>query len=119
MKLSLKSKISFWFLIIILISLVLYGSLIYFVYEFNLRGEKYFNELGEHPGFDPNLIARIKELERFDENKQFFIKTAILPPHIFMTVFFNICKNQQLFRNPGKPYYFIIDQLNGIPVLIW
>ncbi len=51
LKLSLKSKISLWLLVILMVSFVLYGALIYFVYEFNLRGPKYFESLKKSSGF--------------------------------------------------------------------
>ena len=46
-----------------MVSFVLYGALIYFVYEFNLRGPKYFEALKEHPGFDQSFIDKIKEID--------------------------------------------------------
>lgn len=91
MRLSLKSKISIWLLAIFLVSSILYGALIYFVYEFNLRGPKYFEELQGHPGFDQSFIDKIKELEKNNEHK-FRVPPpiTILLPGLLMRVFFTI-----------------------------
>lgn len=89
-KLSLKSRISLWFVVIILIAAVLYGALIFVVYQFNLRGERYFDNLKQHPKFDPNFIERIRELEKFDQSRKEMFPTAIMPPHIFTRVFVTI-----------------------------
>ena len=68
LKLSLKNKIPLWLLVILVVSFVLYGALIYFVYEFNLRGPKYFEALKEHPGFDQSFIDKIKEFDISNEH---------------------------------------------------
>lgn len=89
MKLSLKSKILLWLGVIILISFILYGFLIFFVYSYNLRGERYIIALTEHPGLDQPFIERLKELNRsgpFGPPPQL----TILPPGLFMRVFFTI-----------------------------
>ena len=90
LKLSLKNKIPLWLLVILIVSFVLYGALIYFVYEFNLRGPKYFEALKEHPGFEQSFIDKIKEIDRI--KKQRFIPSSltILPPGLFIRVFFTI-----------------------------
>jgi len=89
LKLSLKSKIFIWFGVIILISFILYGFLIFFVYRFNLRGENYFEALKEHPGIEQALIDRIRE---FDKPDYFKLPPpiTILPPGLFIRVFFTI-----------------------------
>jgi len=89
LKLSLKSKILLWLGVIILISFILYGFLIFFVYSYNLRGERYIIALTEHPGLDQPFIERLKELNRsgpFGPPPQL----TILPPGLFMRVFFTI-----------------------------
>ncbi len=89
MKLSLNKKILLWFIIIILISVVLYSFLIYFVYQFNLRGENYFRALNENTDFDYILLERLKEMERFGSHKM-IADLTILPPALFMRIFFSI-----------------------------
>ncbi len=86
MKLSLKSKIFIWLGIIILISFILYGSLIYFVYQFNLRGENYLKSLRENPELDQKFIERIKEWENLRSHR-FQPPPIVLPPGLFMKVF--------------------------------
>lgn len=89
MKLTLRSKILLWFGIIILISFILYGFLIFIVYRFNLSGERYFTALSEHPGVDNIIIDQLRELNRsgpFGPPPQL----TVLPPGLFMRVFFSI-----------------------------
>lgn len=90
LKLSLKNKFSLWLLVILLVSFVLYGALIYFVYEFNLRGPRYFEALKEHPGFEQSFIDKIKELDRSGEPGFNPPPLTILPPGLFIRVFFTI-----------------------------
>ena len=89
LKLPLKSKILLWFGVIILISFVLYGFLIFFVYNYNLRGEIYIIALTEHPGLDQLFIERLKELNK---SGPFGLppQLTILPPRLFMRIFFTI-----------------------------
>jgi signal transduction histidine kinase len=89
LKLSLRSKILLWFVIIILISFILYGFLIFFVYRYNLRGERYIIALSEHPGIDNIIIERLRELNRsgpFGPPPQL----TVIPPGLFMRIFFTI-----------------------------
>ena len=90
LKPSLKNKISLWLLVILMVSFILYGALLYFVYEFNLRGPKYFESLKEHPGFDQSFIDKIKELDRSNELGFNPLQLTILPPGLFIRVFFTI-----------------------------
>lgn len=90
LKLSLNRKISLWLLIILLISFLLYGALIYFVYQFNLRGPKYFDTLKDHPGFDQSFIDKIKELDKSREPGINPFPLTILPPGLFIRVVFTI-----------------------------
>lgn len=91
MKISLKGRISLWLLIILLVSFVLYGALLYFVYEFNLRGPRYFESLKEHPGFDQSFIDKIKGAEANADHRFIIPPTiTILPPGLFIRVFFTI-----------------------------
>ena len=89
MKLSLNKKILLWFLIIILVSFILYSSLIYFVYQFHLKGEYYFRALRENPDLDHLLLPRLKEMEEFGPHRR-VADLTILPPGLFMKVFFSI-----------------------------
>ena len=91
MKISLKGRISLWLLIILLVSFVLYGALLYFVYDFNLRGPRYFESLKEHPGFDQSFIDKIKGAEANADHRFIIPPTiTILPPGLFIRVFFTI-----------------------------
>jgi len=91
LKISLKGRISLWLLIILLVSFVLYGALLYFVYEFNLRGPRYFESLKEHPGFDQSFIDKIKGAEANADHRFIIPPTiTILPPGLFIRVFFTI-----------------------------
>ena len=85
MKLSLKSKIFVWLGVIILISFILYGSLIYFVYQSNLRGENYFKSLGENPELDQRFIEQIKEWENLRPHR-FQPPPIVLSPGLFIKV---------------------------------
>jgi len=87
-RLTLKTKILLWFGIIILVSIVLYGFLIYMVYQFNLRGERYFNNLIENSELDRSFIERLKESDR--EGLRDPAHPIILPPGLFMRVFSTI-----------------------------
>ncbi len=89
MKLTLKSKILIWFGVIILISFILYGFLIFFVYNYNLRGERYTVALSEHPGVDDVIIERLRELNK-SEPFGAPPKLTVLPPGLFMRIFFTI-----------------------------
>jgi len=85
LKLSLKSKIFIWLGVIILISFILYGSLIYFVYQTNLRGENYLKSLRENPELDQTFIERIKELENLRPHR-FQPPPIVLSPGLFIKV---------------------------------
>ena len=89
MKFSLKSKIFIWLGIIILISFILYGSLIYSVYQFNLRGENYLKSLRENPELDQNFIERVKEWEKLRPHR-FQPPPIVLPPGLLLRVIFII-----------------------------
>jgi two-component system sensor histidine kinase ArlS len=89
MKLTLKSKILIWFVIIIIISFILYGFLIYFVYSFNLRGEKYMANIAEHIEDVDRIVLRLREKDDFG----LFLKPpdlTILSPGLFMRIFYTI-----------------------------
>ena len=88
-RLTLKTKIFLWFGIVILISIILYGFLVYVVYQFNLRGERYFNNLMENSELDRSFIERLKEFDR-GGFPRVPAHLTILPPNIFMRVFFTI-----------------------------
>jgi two-component system, OmpR family, sensor histidine kinase ArlS len=90
LKLSLNRKIYLWLLVILLISFLLYCALIYTVYQFNLRGPKYFDTLKNHPGFDQSFIDKIKELDKSREPGINPFPLTILPPGLFIRVVFTI-----------------------------
>jgi len=90
MKLTLQKKIILWFIIIILVSFILYGFLIYFVYSFNLRGERYIIAIGKHlKGVDQVIIERLREINKFEP---FGLPPhlKILPPTLFLRIFYTI-----------------------------
>lgn len=90
MKLTLQKKIFLWFVIIILISFILYGLLIYFVYSYNLRGERYIISITENlKGVDLVIIEKLREVNRLEP---FGIPPhlKILPPRIFTRIFYTI-----------------------------
>jgi two-component system, OmpR family, sensor histidine kinase ArlS len=90
LKISLKSKISLWLLVILMISFVLYGALIYFVYEFNLRGPKDFDALKDRPGFDQSFIDKIKEIDKSNEPGLNPPPLTMIPPGLFIRIFLTI-----------------------------
>ena len=79
-RLTLKGKIFLWFGIIILISVVMYGFLIYSVYQFNLTGERYYYAMLEMKMkmtendelLDESLIEKLKEFRKEDFQKSIF-----------------------------------------------
>ena len=93
-RLTLKGKIILWFGIIILFSVVMYGFLIYSVYQFRLTGERYYNYMmemklemaRETELYDESLIEKLKEFRKED-----FLKPAIpliIPKGLFIQVFY-------------------------------
>jgi len=93
-----------------MISFILYGALIYFVYEFNIRGPKSFDALKEQPGFDQLLIDRIKALDRSDEPGFNPPPLTILSPGLFTRIFFTI--------TGGVLTIIIIATLSGFLILM-
>jgi len=89
MKLTLRRKILIWFGIIIIVSFILYGFLIYFVYSFNLRGEKYIADIAEHVEDVDQVIIRLRGKDDFGP----FLKPpglTILSPGLFLRIFYTI-----------------------------
>lgn len=89
LKWSLRTKIIFWFITIILIAIILYGFLIFLVYHESFKGENYFNALKDQPGVDQALIDRIREFDK-PEMKRIPPPITILPSHLFMRIFYII-----------------------------
>jgi len=105
MKLTLQKKIVLWFLIILIISIILYGFLIYFVYEYNLRGERYIIEVDKHlEGADRIIIERLREVNKFEP---FGLPPnfKIIPPVLFLRIFYTL--------TGGIIVIIIIDVLGG------
>ena len=73
-----------------MVSFVLYGALIYFVYQFNIRGPKDIDALKAHPGFDQSFIDKIKELDKSYEPGFNPPPLTMIPPRLFIRVFFTI-----------------------------
>jgi len=88
-RLSLRAKIIIWFGIIILISLILYGSMVYMVYQFNLQGERYFDNLKGHPEIDQSFVEDLEQADR-GEPKGIPPGITVLPPEVFMRIFLSI-----------------------------
>jgi len=93
-RLTLKGKIFLWFGIIILMSVVMYGFLIYSVYQFNLRGERYYHAMLEMKlkiaeQSDPvneSLIKELKDFQREDFQKPGI--PVVIPKKLLFRVFF-------------------------------
>ena len=93
-RLTLKGKIFLWFGIIILMSVVMYGFLIYSVYQFNLRGERYYHAMLEMKlkiaeQSDPvneSLIKELKDFQREDFQKPGI--PVVIPKELLFRVFF-------------------------------
>ena len=78
MKSSLKVKITLWFIIIIIVAFILYGSLIFTVFRFNLREEKFIHSLKDNPEIGRVIIDRITEINRREKEFRFFPPLTIL-----------------------------------------
>ena len=94
-RLTLKTKILLWFGIIILMSIVLYGFLIYAVYQFNFSGERYYHamvemklKMTENIELDQPVIEKLKEFDKEDFRKP--INPIILPRELLIRVIFLI-----------------------------
>ncbi len=93
-RLTLKGKIFLWFGIIILMSIVMYGFLIYSVYQFNLRGERYYHAMLEmklkiaeqSDPVDESLIKELKDFQREDFQKPGI--PVVIPKELLFRVFF-------------------------------
>lgn len=108
MKLTLRSKILLWFTVIIIISFILYGFLIYFVYSFNLRGEKYIENIAEHIEEVDRIVVRFRGKDDFGP----FLRPpnlTILSPGLFMRIFYTI--------TGGVLLIIIISALGGFLIL--
>ncbi|MBN2073073.1 MAG: HAMP domain-containing histidine kinase [Actinobacteria bacterium] len=91
MKFSLKTKIFLWFGIIILVAFILYGTLLYFVFQYNLRGERYFNNLREQPLLEEEFINKMREMDSEHFGRMPIPPgLTILPPGLFTRVFLSI-----------------------------
>ncbi len=92
-RLTLKGKIFLWFGIIILFSVVMYGFLIYSVYQSRLTGERYYNYMmemklemtRETELYDESLIEKLKEFKKEDFQKPAI--PLIIPKGLFIQVF--------------------------------
>lgn len=87
MKLTLNKKITIWFVVVILISLVLYGAIIILLFRFDLHPERQLEFLKQHPiGSD---IVKIENFEKMIRNRPpgIFPFISIFPPHIIWRIF--------------------------------
>ena len=93
-RLTLRGKIFLWFGIIILMSVVMYGFLIYSVYQFNLRGERYYYAMVEmklkiaeqSDPVDESLIKELKDFQREDFQKPGI--PVVIPKELLFRIFF-------------------------------
>lgn len=90
MKLSLTKKITIWFIVILIVSIVLYGLLILGAYRFMLRGEGYLESLKDSIGrneiIDQQFIDRFREWEKNKPPPRFFPEATIITPAIFLRI---------------------------------
>ncbi len=88
MKLTLNAKITLWFIIIILISLVLYGTMIFLLFRFNLYPERQLEILKQNPGGSD--IMRIENFEKMIKSRgpEIFAPFTVLPPHLVWRIFY-------------------------------
>ncbi len=112
---SLKTKIIFWFVTIILISIIIYGSLIFSVYRTSLKGENYLKELKEHPKIDQALIDRIGELQKPGWRK-IAPPVTILPFNLFMRIFYIITGGVLfiIILSASGGFMFLMRMLNRV-----
>jgi signal transduction histidine kinase len=87
LKSSLKVKITLWFIVIIIIAFILYGSLIFTVFRFNLREEKFIHSLRDNPEIGRAIVDRIAEINRREKGFRFFPPIAILTAGLLWRVF--------------------------------
>lgn len=73
-KLSFNKKITLTFIIIIIISLILYASLLAMLFKINFRNERFIHDLRKNTGLNENTI---KNIEEFNKN---WPKERMLPP---------------------------------------
>jgi two-component system, OmpR family, sensor histidine kinase ArlS len=88
LKLTLNAKIILWFIIIILISLVLYGTMIFLLFRFNLYPERQLEILKQNPGGGD--IMRIENFEKMIKSRgpEIFAPFTVLPPHLVWRIFY-------------------------------
>ncbi len=87
MKSSLKVKITLWFIVIIIVAFILYGSLIFTVFKFHLGEEKFIHSLRDNPEIGRAIIDRIAEINRREKGFRFFPPLAILSSALLWRVF--------------------------------
>ena len=73
-KLSFNKKITLTFIVIIIISLILYTSLLAMLFKINFRNERFIHDLRKNTGLNENTI---KNIEEFNKN---WPKERMLPP---------------------------------------
>jgi len=110
MKWSLKSKLIFWFILIIVIAVVIYGFMLFSVYRFTLAGENYAQALRNHPGMDQELIDRLREMARPPEWRGIPPQVTVLPFTLFMRIFYII--------TAGVLFIILVSASGGFIVLI-
>jgi len=87
-KLTFNKKITLTFVIVIIISLVLYVSLLAMLYSVNLQNEKVLQELRNKPGLDENTIKNIEEFNKNKPRGRMFPPLIILHPYVIFRIVF-------------------------------
>ncbi|MCX6383012.1 MAG: hypothetical protein NTV16_00755 [Actinobacteria bacterium] len=87
-KLTFNKKITLTFIIVIIISLVLYASLLAMLYSVNLQNEKVLQELRNKPGLDENTIKNIEEFNKNKPRGRMFPPLIILHPYVIFRIVF-------------------------------
>lgn len=88
LKLTFNKKITLTFVIVIIISLVLYTSLLAMLYRVNLQNEKVLQELRSKPGLDENTIKNIEEFNKNKPRGRMFPPLIILLPYVIFRIVF-------------------------------
>lgn len=87
LKSTLKIKIIIWFVVITLISLIVYGSLMLILFKFNIQGERHLQELKNNPDIEKMTIENIERINKRPRVFIFLPPLTVLPPHLIIRIF--------------------------------
>jgi signal transduction histidine kinase len=88
LKSTLKTKIIIWFVVITLICLILYGLLLFYLFKFNIQGNRHLQELKNNPDIDRMMIENIEKINKRPRAFMFPPPLTVLPPLLMIRVFF-------------------------------